>query len=290
VYNEVSPLSFISPIGEAGSGYKYLFSADINPQFFVSGGVRNRLNIAISPKVKIRMFNDSSFAVRTPSFEPGLRFFYRLSNQIENYKYIEIGAYHHSNGQDGPSIENGRWNTYNGNFSTNYIIAAYNWGKYMDSNMMHYGAAIQKHFGIKGALEQDDNLKGNYGQWRLNLNFLRRIITRISYPDPQNTGYEVFALFKEKIRMQASLSYILAGLDNISFFKARRRLNTEISFHYSFKTWSKMTVFGTLGYYGEDPYNIYFSRSYGFFRFGISTGGMYFRADPDYAEKPKPGK
>jgi len=230
------------------------------------------------------MFNDSSFSVRTPSYQPNIRLYYRLNNDLPAYRYLELNVFHHSNGQDQPSLINGEWNTYNGNFSTNFIRLGYNWGHHDLGDMRHAGIFLQQHFGIPGALEQDGNLDGVYGQTRLQVEYLYRVISRISYPDPV-TNTEGFALYKEKFRFYPSLSYILAGLKDVGAFDVSRRLNMELSSYYSFKSWKRAALFLTLGYYGEDPYNIYFNQNYGFVRFGIATGHMFLRVDPEYAGK-----
>lgn len=96
----------------------------------------------IVPQFKVRIFQDDekfddrSFPVRTPSYLPGVTYFYSRKKSWTPRSYDEEGEvdayqkgifyglrlFHHSNGQDGAEFtSDGELNVYNGNFGENVI-------------------------------------------------------------------------------------------------------------------------------------------------------------------------
>ena len=76
----------------------------------------------VTPQVIIRMYQEESFPVRTPSYIPQITAYYLLSPKTEVNRLSLFGKLaHHSNGQDGDFfLENGDINLLSGNFATNY--------------------------------------------------------------------------------------------------------------------------------------------------------------------------
>ena len=74
------------------------------------------------------------------------------------------------------------------------------------------------------------------------------------------------------MRINTEFSYAINEIQGYDFLAPKKRLNAEISIHYSFPFMNNVFLMAAAGYYGEDPYNIYFNDKYGYVRFGISTG------------------
>ncbi len=72
-------------------------------------------------------------------------------------------------------------------------------------------------------------------------------------------------------RLNTSVSYAINSLTNYQIFAPKKRLNAELSANYSFPFMQNVFLMATFGYYGEDPYNIYFRDKYAYARFGISS-------------------
>ena len=78
----------------------------------------------------VRQFRSSSSPVKTPTYNPGMRFVYANSAWItdeNNFHYITAGFHHYSNGQQGDHFIDGTdiVNTEDGSFSSDYLELAY---------------------------------------------------------------------------------------------------------------------------------------------------------------------
>ncbi|TDH18388.1 hypothetical protein EXU57_23275 [Segetibacter sp. 3557_3] len=271
LYKELQHFSKFAPFGEIFSGRKYLFTADVNPIYIFSNSVVTRWNVGVGIRVLARMFTDSSYPIRTPSYIPTIKIFYRVDADMDEYKFVDFSASHHSNGQDGPSRVNGDWNERNGNFSTNWLTLGYNWGHNVGNRRKHTSVYLQRHFEIGKALTQDSELKGYYGQTRGGIDFQARSITNVSLVD-KGTDQEYYAYRKEQFRLHGYVNYIFNGLNRYLGKTLNRRINTEINFHWFPLSFREGGFFAGLGYYGEDPYNIYFHDKYFLVKFGFSAG------------------
>ncbi|RZK68603.1 MAG: hypothetical protein EOO85_23980 [Pedobacter sp.] len=85
------------------------------------------------------------------------------------------------------------------------------------------------------------------------------------------------SLEKESMRINAEISYSVNEISNYKLLSAKRRLNAELSVNYGLPFMNNVFLMATAGYYGEDPYNIYFNDKYAFLRFGISTGFIRYK-------------
>ena len=79
-------------------------------------------------RIQVRQLMSESKPVRTPSYNPGLRWFgWHKEKGDTSMLYYSAGVFHYSNGQDGPSnLPDGTVNTQNGSFSTNYFEGSFN--------------------------------------------------------------------------------------------------------------------------------------------------------------------
>lgn len=301
---QFSELSWASgPFMDYGSSKgTYILSADIQPAFFV-GGERMRFAVNFSPRYKVRIFRnndgqgDSSLPVRTPSFMPGATVYIPIGlgahNVYKDITYISIAGFHHSNGQDHPTFKpSGEFNFYNGNFSTNYLEFGINrnWRSKKDQRLLFdcrnacndfdtgyedwlAKIAIEQHFSTAYAQ------RGSYGRTRLNLRggYIRVNNTRlrVKRKGPANAWIQVGDCYlRERFRLLVNISTNVDALDE-PYNKLHKRINADVGFYWRVSG-GNTSLFASTGYYGNDPYNIYYSKSYGFFRLGVALGFFVF--------------
>jgi len=263
IYKENSELSYTSPLGEIGAPSKYVINGKLTTSYMVLASKQLPITFSINPDFTVRVRKEKSAGVRTPSFKLGGTLYLRLSPNTKHYNYAELGFTHHSNGQDGPALSSdGTINTLNGNFSTNYLTANYRFGHFTDKETrtkyygFHHRIGLQWHKWFA----YEPVLNGDYGFTRINYDFSLRVYQNLK------DGIE-----KEKWRLNSSISYAINPLTNYQFFAPKKRLNAELSANYSLPFMQNTFLMGSIGYYGEDPYNIYFKDKYGYVRFGLST-------------------
>ena len=113
-------ITFPSDIGNIAP---LMFEANVNPSFIIRERKDSKLMAVLTPQIIIRMFDEDSFPIKTPSYIPQISFYY-LASKKKSLKYtVYFGRIaHHSNGQDGEfyNLDN-TINIKNGSFATNYI-------------------------------------------------------------------------------------------------------------------------------------------------------------------------
>jgi len=263
LYKENGELSYTSPLGELGAPSRYVINGKVTTNYMVLASKSLPLAFSINPDFTARVRDERSASVRTPSFRLGGTLYLRLSPNVERYRYAELSFTHHSNGQDGKAVlADGAINTIDGNFNTNYLTLSYRFGHFttpiskMDYFGLHHKIGIQWHkwFAYEPALA------GDYGFTRLNYDFSFRVYQNLA------KGIE-----KEQWRFNSTISYAINSLTDYHFFSPKKRLNAEFSTNYSLPFMQNVFLMATFGYYGEDPYNIYFKDKYAYARFGISS-------------------
>ncbi|WP_375448628.1 hypothetical protein [uncultured Fibrella sp.] len=263
-YRANRDFSYISPNGELGAPSKYVINGELIASYFLLASPKSRLSIAVTQRFMARTRTDRSSPIRTPSFRLGTQVFYRLSSNVTRYRYVEAQFFHHSNGQDGDTFRpNGTYNTETGDFSTNYIQATYNWGTHFSQRHgAYYNLGYRWHAPI---FNSSEGLTGHYGFGRVLGQATYRLLAR-TQPEPVST------VTTERMRVTLQASYAVNQLDGWSLTAAQRRLNVELSVWYIPAFSRDAGIFATAGYYGEDPYNIYFNDRYAFVRLGIAAG------------------
>lgn len=244
-------IPYIGALGEPKT--PYILTADIMPHF-VFGGPRSPLAIHFTPRFKVRLMtnkgSDSSFPVRTPSYMPGATVYIKLRRFLSEYNthyyFASVSFFHHSNGQDGDEYKldtptnTYKINTYNGNFSTNYIEGAvyYRYRKMREFNTSLSCPCIKQPYtdhvvrlGIEQHFGGADALQPFYGNTRINLNY--QFIRVNTFCDvikrnqvPVDRGY-----LRERYRLLLANTFI-AGKREGSLDDLHRRINSELSLHY----------------------------------------------------------
>jgi hypothetical protein len=254
---------------------------------------------------------DHSLPVRTPSFIARFSYFlshqkcFNDSNTV-NW-YFGLNAYHHSNGQDGYEFVYPTYqiNTYNGNFSEPLVLEPMLAG-FVQFNTPKKGTeiktkglrSIQKqknHFNIYWKLSFEYHPKPFtsprfyehqlYGRKRVNLNlgylyapFSRDIICKRKRcwlaADKEFYPVEVrrFILNASYIVDGQYYSGALGNLESVKLLSVRKRLNVDLTWYERIGSKNDYAIFLRTGYYGSDPYNIYFQQSIFIARMGIAFG------------------
>lgn len=259
LYKENSDLSYTAPKGELGAPDKYIINGRLTSTYMVLASPQLPVAFAVQPDFMVRVRSEQSSGVRTPSFRLGGILYFRLNRRVDDYQYVTLRYQHHSNGQDDAALNpDGSVNTRTGNFTTNALLISYNFGNSIPAVNDHLDMSLNHEAGLEWHkwFHYEKTLSGNYGFTRVFYNFSLR-------------GYHPL---KEVWRLNAGLNYALNPMDEYALGAMKKRLNVEASFHYSFPFMDNVFLMAAAGYYGEDPYNIYYRDKYAYLRFGISTG------------------
>lgn len=260
--------SYISALGGIGNIEPLIFEGDIVPYFTVNKSTR--WGIELSPRFILRMYNEKSLPVRTPSFMPKATIFYRISpkNKKAEGVFTYFSWAHHSNGQSDSfyNEDSTAINTKSGNFSTNYIES----GLFFSRPDKRFPKAVINYMKLSVLYHyhQAPELRPLYGRLRFftdfqssfNLSKALRIFGNTS-KNPASHN----AILSQSIR----IGLIAGNMTNVSTFDTKRLIfRYTISFKPSFL--NDVTIFAQY-YYGQDYYNIYFDRTLKVLRFGLAA-------------------
>jgi hypothetical protein len=258
---------------------------------------------------------DSSMPIRTPSFKPGLTLFITQSKLWDNRTdkhYFGFKIYHHSNGQDGMHFrpqDNGYYNRYNGDFS-DFVVFQFIYGGFYswDHIPVDTGARLN-HNRYNRVLYSSSNLywkasftlypprfidsvlyvRSMYGKYRTEVQ-LGWILAPMYQGGIYNKHDHTFTPQyqpekRERLRVYLDMEYIwdlpyrtgpLQNQQNVAIYDITKRLNITITGSYRIWGTPFAGLFAQVGYYGSDPYNVYFQQSMFFVRAGISAGFLMY--------------
>lgn len=267
-FNMFREPSYISALGGIGNIEPLIFEGDIVPYFMVNKSPR--WGIELSPRFILRMYNEKSLPVRTPSFIPRATIFYRVS--VKNDKGEGIFTYfswcHHSNGQSDNfyNADSTTINTKSGNFSTNYIEG----GMFFSHPDKRFPKAVINYMKLSVLYHyhQAPELRPLYGRLRFFTDFqssfnLSKALRIFGNTSKNSTDHN--AILSQSIR----IGLIAGNITNVSTFDTKRLIfKYTISFKPSFL--NDVTIFAQY-YYGQDYYNIYFNRTLKLLRFGLAA-------------------
>jgi hypothetical protein len=218
-----------------------------------------------TPQIIIRMYQEESFPVRTPSYMPQISVYYLLSPQSELRTISTFGKLvHHSNGQDGDFyLQNGDVNLKTGDFSTNYyevglIHTNYN---FRTKSVRFFSTSVEIHSKPLTAEE----LHGSYSLYRWNsmVSVFKFTTTRLE-DQKRNASISV----KGETNWMFGDIY---GWDALSF----NRLKVSMTIYYHPRFLEDIGLFAQV-YRGMDYYNMYFNHKISMVRFGIMTEKLRF--------------
>jgi hypothetical protein len=259
---------------------------------------------------------DSSSPIRTPSFRPGLTFFItqkKLWDDRNDKHYFAFKVYHHSNGQDGTHFrpqDNGYYNRYNGDFS-DLVIFQFIYGgimswdhQFADSNKLinhnRYNKVVYNSSSIywKAAftfyppafIDSVLYVRSMYGKYRteVQLGWIYAPVYQEGIRGRHDSRF--IPMYKpekkERFRVYLDMEYIwdlpyrtgpLQSQQNVAIYDITKRLNITITGSYRIWGTPFAGLFAQIGYYGSDPYNVYFQQSMFFVRAGLSTGFLMYK-------------
>jgi hypothetical protein len=257
--------SYITFPTDIGNIEPLWFEANINPSFYLRHSKSFRLLGVITPQVIIRMYQEPSYPVRTPSYIPQVTLYYMFSgkNNAKNLSLFGRLA-HHSNGQDGPFyLENGEINVKSGDFSTNFfelgVIKTY------------YNERFHAYQFFKTSLEvhpvswSKEEMKGIYSTVRWHNAFSIFKLPSKGISDKEK---------KARISLKGELTWMFGELNNWDWYSLNR-VNLKFTFYYHPKFLEDVGIFIQY-YHGLDYYNIYFNHRLDVLRFGIMTEKLRF--------------
>ncbi len=257
--------SYITFPTDIGNLQPLWFEGNIIPNFFLRQSSNSRLLGVLTPQIIIRMYQEESFPVRTPSYVPQITLYYQIcqnKNQYQINLYARIA--HHSNGQEESFfLDNGDVNKRSGDFATNYLelgLIKTNYSQRLNAHQF-FKTSLEYHPKPWMALELD----GIYSNLRW------------------HNSFSIFKLPSKSVARTSQRSDISLKLDATWLFGdvnkwesvSWDRLNLSLVFYYHPRFLKDIGLF--VQYYsGSDYYNIYFGQHINILRFGIMTDILSF--------------
>ena len=265
VYRENLPTIFFG--NEYGAPERLMLAADINPNIVILNSSNSRFFVLLSPRVQARLFSGYHSPVKSPSYMPGATVFSRVNNDPSHPKFLSLGYSHHSNGQEGPTLDSaGNFFRDGGKFTTNFYTLNYYFSKrQVTEQLARIQSAfigIEVHSGLfgKGYSKQ---LSGKYGFLRTNGSWYYDLMSDHNRKSDHYGSHQ---------RLRFDFTYILDKIYNYQFTDVTKRLNVSLKYYYQFGFMENMALMIGAGYRGQDPYNIYFQNNYPFVAIGVASG------------------
>lgn len=235
-----------------------IFEAQLSPLFTLQFNKKVPFGFVLSPKILVRMFNETSVPVKSPSYMPFILIYHKIRfpflNRYNMFKYIlkekptQFVSYkfaHHSNGANGPYYipDTKEINIQSGSFSTDYTEVAFS---FLSKDTIHKNIDLisgriggEYHLGFN----REDSMNSTYYYERINLE-LR------------------FIAFKT-----VTIVPIFSAMFGKNGFTPKYSMETYISFR-PFPKISDLAMFAKV-YIGPDYYNIRYVNTMRYVSFGI---------------------
>ncbi|WP_372757149.1 hypothetical protein [Mariniflexile sp.] len=236
-----------------------IFEANISPSFIIRKRKDSRLMGVLTSQVIIRMYNQDSYPIYTPSYIPQITFYYLVGDKkSKNHNTFFGRVSHHSNGQNGDFYdENGNINLLSGNFATNFL----EFGLINTSNSENLNAVkfFKSSIEIHPKSWMMDEMQGLYSglRWHNTFSAFKLPKTNLELKNRPN------------ISLKVETTWMFDSINNWSTFDLNR-LNAGLTFYYHPKVLEDIGLFVQF-YHGMDYYNIYFNHQIDTIRFGLMT-------------------
>lgn len=256
--------SYITFPTDIGNIDPLMFEANVNPSFIIRKREDSKLMGVLTSQIIIRMYNEESYPVRTPSYIPQITIYYLAKdNGLQNKTTVFGKIAHHSNGQDGAFYnEDGTINLLTGNFATNYVELGMLNTSY--SSRLNALKVFKSSIEIHPKSWMLDELKGGYSGLRWHNAFTAY---KIPFGNSNTAKKPHFSL-----KLETNL--MLDHYNDLNFFDLDR-LNAGLTFYYHPQFLEDIGFFVQV-YHGMDYYNIYFQHQLDIIRFGIMTEFLRF--------------
>lgn len=249
-----------------------VFEAIIAPTFLLRTNADARYGATISTGIRLRMQAEESLPVRTPSYMPQITFYRHVKGRAAHDPfsgYVFLTIAHHSNGQDGDFfLPDGSVNTFNGNFSTNYLESGIFFNRRIvpfSNTTEYFKTSLEWHPKIDISPELD----GRYGflRWHNSLKIYKFSLKRMKalFGGKSQTWHKVPA-----VQTTLGTTWIFGKRGEASFFDFKERLNLMVNMAYRPKFLKDVSLFARF-YSGEDYYNIFYFRRITYLQFGIQA-------------------
>lgn len=250
--------SYITFPTDIGNIEPLLFEANVNPSFVIRERKDSKLMAVLTAQIIIRMYNEESFPIRTPSYIPQVSVYYlaKKKDALDNLAFFGKIA-HHSNGQDGDFYnDDNTINLQSGNFATNFI--EFGVLKTTYSNRLNAIKIIKSSIEIHPKSWMNQDLKGRYSGLRWHNSF-----TSFKFP------LKIDKNERANFSLKAETTLMLDNFNALDTFDLDR-INASLTFYYHPKFLEDVGLFVQF-YHGMDYYNIHFEEQLSIIRFGIMT-------------------
>jgi len=257
--------SYITFPTDIGNIERLWFEGNVIPNFYIRKSKDSRLMGVLTPQIIIRMYQEESFPVRTPSYMPQITLYYMLNEKTDPRSsgvYGRVG--HHSNGQDGVFFfDDGSINVKSGNFATNFLELGF--------INTRFNPRCNAYQFFKTSLEVHpkslilDELEGIYSQYRWHNTFS---IFKLTADNDQKDSR------KPNISIKGETTWMFGDYNQLEGFSLER-LNLSVTFYYHPEFLEDIGLFVQY-YHGSDYYNMYFDHRLDMLRFGIMTEKLRF--------------
>lgn len=242
------------------------FEGNVIPNFYIRESRNSRLMGVLTPQIIIRMFQERSYPVRTPSYMPQITLYYRLKNKSSLHtQNLFVRFAHHSNGQDGDFyLENGELNVRSGDFATNYIEPGFIITN--KNNLLNAYQFFKTSVEIHPPGYSSDELDGIYSKvrWHTAASIFKLPHNSNSMENKGNAS----------ISVKGEAIWMFGNYNNLNEM-ASERLNLSFTFYYHPKFLEDIGLFVHY-YHGYDYYNMYFNHRLDVLRIGIMTEKLRF--------------
>ena len=244
-----------------------MFEANVSPNFKIRERKDSRLMAVLTSQIIIRMFDEYSYPVKTPSYIPQIAFYFLTGHKDAANKLTLFGKIaHHSNGQDGNFYtDDGKVNLQSGNFATNYLELGFLQSSY--SQNLKAFKFIKSSVEIHPKSWMLEELHGQYSGLRWHNTFL-------AYKLPMKSNLIKSSEQRANFSVKAETTLMLDNINNWDTFNSKR-INASLIVYYHPKFLEDIGFFVQF-YQGMDYYNIYFQHQISSIRFGIMTETLRF--------------
>ncbi|MDY0142534.1 MAG: hypothetical protein RBR97_11635 [Bacteroidales bacterium] len=257
--------SYITFPTDIGNIEPLWFEGNLMPNFHLRQSKDSRLMGVLTPQIILRMYQEASYPVRSPSYIPQFTFYYLFKDKGNQKSTSVFGRIaHHSNGQaESFFLDNGDINTKSGDFSTNYFE-----GGVIRTNFNKRFNAYQF---FKTSLEvypqnwYTDDLNGIFSPVRWHNTFS---IFKLSNKDIDRTKRSA------DISLKGEATWMFGSLNEWKIASINR-LSLSFTFYYHPRFLEDVGLFVQY-YQGLDYYNMSFNHQLYVLRFGIMTEKLRF--------------
>jgi hypothetical protein len=257
--------SYVTFPTDIGNIEPLMFEANLIPNFYIRKSKNARLMGVFTPQIILRMYDERSYPVRTPSYIPQVTVYYMLTEFGSSQNLSLYGRFaHHSNGQDGDFfLENGEVNLLTGDFSRNYFETGF--------IKTHFNTRFNAYQFFKTSIEihppgwGSDELEGIYSMYRWH-----NAISIFKLP----TKETISTMNNADISIKGEATWMFGDLNQWNTLSADR-LNLSLTFFYHPKFLEDIGLFVQY-YHGSDYYNMYFGHRLDVLRFGLMTEKLRF--------------